>query len=180
VRFDPNDDRVVYRFSGLEPARLYAVNLTLYEGDGAGRQEAIQIDGTPAGTVVPLSSLPQYVTVQVPPSAYSDGVIDVAVIEQSGNGVPVLSEIAMEEQTYVEGAPAAPAVTDDGATTVATNTLHASWSLAGAVAAVEYAGHTHRISAAGWADLLLRRACLQRRRCVGADGVQRRHHGGGS
>jgi hypothetical protein len=102
VRVDLVDSDVVYRFSGLDPARMYAVNLTFFEGDGAGRQETVRIDGATVGPTVTLSSEPQYLVVPVPVGAYeTDGTVDVAVVETTGWNAPVVSEIAIEEQTVI-------------------------------------------------------------------------------
>jgi PKD repeat protein len=100
VRFDPNDSNVVYRFSGLDPADVYQVRLTLYENDGAGRQETIRIDGVTVGPTVTLGSEPQYLVVPVPSDAYAgDGMIDVAIVEITEWNAPVVSEIALEQVT---------------------------------------------------------------------------------
>lgn len=102
IRFDDTDQDVVYRFSDLFADRMYAVNLTLYEGDGAGRVQTVQVDGVTVGPTVTLSGTPQYVKIYLPPSSYQgDAVVDLAVVETTGN-IPVVSEIALEEVTLSE------------------------------------------------------------------------------
>ena len=94
------ESTVEYHFDNLSIGNDYQVNLTFYEGDGAGRQQTVEIDGVASGMSVNLDDGEvHYEVAQVPVTAYlADESITVGIQRTNGN-FPVVSGIALEERT---------------------------------------------------------------------------------
>src|SRR5206468_9033678 len=106
------DGKILYRFDHLQTNRFYQVQATLYECDGAGRQETITIDGvTPSFILVDGAGRPGSTPVNLGDGAshrvsvkldrelqptYADHSIVVA-IESGGLDGAVVSDIALQE-----------------------------------------------------------------------------------
>lgn len=98
VRYSTTGE-VLYRFDGLDATTNYKVTATLYEGDGAGRLEELQVDGETPTDQVLLSDTPQDLVMRIPPAAYvGDGSVIVRV-RCPGGPSAVVSELVLEEDT---------------------------------------------------------------------------------
>lgn len=93
-------DTVEYRFDGLSIAKDYQVNLTFYEGDSAARQQTVEIDGVATSVSVNLGDgQVHHEVAQAPLVAHLDDGSIAVEIQRVGGNLPVVSEIALEQQT---------------------------------------------------------------------------------
>jgi uncharacterized repeat protein (TIGR01451 family) len=95
VRYD-DDGSINYRFDRLDPVKAYRLNATFFDNDQAGRNQSIQVDGSILRSGIVPNATPQTLQVDIPPTAYADGAIEVAVTDANQ---PVISEISLEEVT---------------------------------------------------------------------------------
>ena len=97
---------VRYRFDALDPAKHYRLHLGFYQGSGVNRVQRAWIDDLPIGSELTIVSGQRLnTTVQVPASAYADGSITAAVRRTGATVGALVSEIALEEETQLPGAP---------------------------------------------------------------------------
>jgi len=102
ARWNPDGSAgVQYQFDYLLRSAVYHLDLTLYDGDGAGRVETVWVNGTDTGISVDLSDgLPHYVSLLLDPAFYQDHTVVVAVRGGDLAG-SVASEVAVREIQYV-------------------------------------------------------------------------------
>jgi len=99
LRLDPNG-RVVYRFDHLLPGHFYHLDVTLYECDGAGRQESIYVDGNPIAGLEDLSDGRVHrLSLRLDPALYADRGIIVSV-EAPGIDGAVVGEVNLHDIDY--------------------------------------------------------------------------------
>ena len=97
---------VRYRFDDLDPAKRYRLHLGFYQGSGVNRVQRAWIDDLPIGSELTIVSGQRLnTTVQVPASAYADGSITAAVRRTGATVGTLVSEVALEEETQLPGAP---------------------------------------------------------------------------
>ncbi|MBN1919569.1 MAG: hypothetical protein JW889_16865 [Verrucomicrobia bacterium] len=107
LRFDFDlEADVEYIFSGLEDTKKYVCHVILYENDGVGRQEQVDVDGyvvtDPLGPIDMADQEPHIVTFVVNPEDYAtDGEIELSVVRTNGVDVQV-SEIEFMEWTAAD------------------------------------------------------------------------------
>lgn len=88
---------VVYKFSGLDPARNYNFKVTFYEEDMLGREQLISFDTIPSETIT-LGPNPEYYVIQIPAAACVDGEVQVAIERQTPVlAAGIVSEVTLEE-----------------------------------------------------------------------------------
>lgn len=98
-RLDPGG-RVVYRFDHLLPGHFYHLDATLYECDGAGRQESIFVDGNLIAGPEDLSDgLIHRLSLRLDPVLYADHALSVTV-EAPGIDGAVVSAINLYDIDY--------------------------------------------------------------------------------
>jgi PKD repeat protein len=99
LRLDPNG-RVVYRFDHLLPGHFYHLDVTLYECDGAGRQESITVDGNLIAGPEDLSDGRVHrLSLRLDPALYADRGIVVSV-EAPGIDGAVVGEVNLHDIDY--------------------------------------------------------------------------------
>ncbi len=99
LRRDP-DGQVFYRFDHLLPGHFYHLDITLYECDGAGRQESILVDGNPVAGPEDLSDGRVHrLSVRLDPALYADRSVTVAV-EAPGIDGAVVSVVNLYDIDY--------------------------------------------------------------------------------
>ncbi len=100
LRRDP-EGRVVYRFDHMLPGHFYHLDVTLYECDGAGRQETVKVDGNQviSPTVDLGDGQVHRLSTRLDPALYADHVISVTV-EAPGIDGAVVSEINLHDVDY--------------------------------------------------------------------------------
>jgi len=102
VRWNPDGNAgVQYRFDHLLLPAFYHLDLVLYEGDGAGRTEAVWVDGFDMGTAVTLTDGQVHcLSILLDPALYADHAITTSVRCTQLAGA-VVSEHALREVQYV-------------------------------------------------------------------------------
>ena len=99
LRLDPGG-RVVYRFDHLLPGHFYHLDVTLYECDGAGRQESITVDGNLIAGPEDLSDGRVHrLSLRLDPALYADRGIVVSV-EAPGIDGAVVGEVNLHDIDY--------------------------------------------------------------------------------
>jgi PKD repeat protein len=99
LRRDP-DGQVAYRFDHLLPGHFYHLDVTLYECDGAGRQESIQVDGNLiAGPQALIDGRVHGLSLRLDPALYADRTISVT-IAAPGSGGAVIAAINLYDVDY--------------------------------------------------------------------------------
>jgi len=99
LRLDP-DGRVVYRFDHLLPGHFYHLDVTLYECDGAGRQESIYVDGNfVAGPEDLGDGQVHRLSIRLDPALYADHTIEVT-IEAPGIDGAVVGQVNLHDVDY--------------------------------------------------------------------------------
>ena len=101
ARRDGNDNDLDYQFDGLDSAKLYRINVTLFNGAANTYVESVLINSLPTAIAgVSLSDMqPHSASADVPPAAYNgNGSINVKIRRDNGT-VTLVSEIALEEVT---------------------------------------------------------------------------------
>ncbi len=89
-----------YRFDHLLPGHFYHLDVTLYECDGSGRREQVQVDGMPMSPVVDLSDAqPHRLSLRLDPALYADHSI-VATIEETQGYDAIVSEVRLFDVDY--------------------------------------------------------------------------------
>ncbi|MCD6291573.1 MAG: hypothetical protein J7M34_13825, partial [Anaerolineae bacterium] len=98
-RSDPAG-RVEYRFDHLLPGHFYHLDITLYECDGLGRQERIEVDDNPVSEVIDLSDGQVHrLSIRLDPAFYADRQIVVAIQETLGNDA-LVSQVNLHDVDY--------------------------------------------------------------------------------
>jgi len=99
LRRDPGG-RVVYRFDHLLPGHFYHLDVTLYECDGAGRQESVYVDGNLVAGPEDLGDGQVHrLSLRLDPALYADHVVNVTV-EAPGIDGAVVNEINLHDIDY--------------------------------------------------------------------------------
>jgi hypothetical protein len=99
LRRDPGG-RVVYRFDHLLTGHFYHLDLTLYECDGAGRQESVYVDGNLVAGPEDLGDGQVHrLSLRLDPALYADHVVNVSV-EAPGIDGAVVNEINLHDIDY--------------------------------------------------------------------------------
>ncbi|MCA0352064.1 MAG: carboxypeptidase regulatory-like domain-containing protein [Chloroflexi bacterium] len=99
VRIDP-DGQVRYQFDQLQPGRFYHLDITLFECDGVGRQEVINVDGNPiVGPVSLANGQIQRLSTRIDPALYADRKIEVS-IEAPGIDGAVVAYVSLHPIDY--------------------------------------------------------------------------------
>ena len=91
LRRDP-DGTVVYQFDHLLPGHFYHLDITLFECDGAGRQETILVDGNQISEVEDLGDGQVHRLSRFYPALYADRNILVEIQAEGIDGA-VVSEV---------------------------------------------------------------------------------------
>jgi PKD repeat protein len=99
LRLDPGG-QVIYRFDHLLPGHFYHLDMTLYECDGAGRQESIYVDGNLIAGPEDLSDGRAHrLSLRLDPALYADRGIVVSV-EAPGIDGAVVGEVNLHDIDY--------------------------------------------------------------------------------
>ncbi|CAG0975137.1 Protease 1 [Anaerolineae bacterium] len=99
LRMDPGG-QIGYRFDHLLPGHFYHLDVTLYECDGAGRQENILVDGNRiAGPEDLLDGRVHRLSLRLDPALYADRTISVTIEAPSIDGA-VVSAINLYDIDY--------------------------------------------------------------------------------
>jgi PKD repeat protein len=99
LRLDPGG-QVVYRFDHLLPGHFYHLDLTLYECDGAGRQESVYVDGNlVAGPENLGDGLVHSLSLRLDPALYADHAISVTVGAPGIDGA-VVGQVNLHDVDY--------------------------------------------------------------------------------
>jgi hypothetical protein len=99
LRRDP-DGQIAYRFDHLLPGHFYHLDVTLYECDGAGRQESIYVDGTLIAGPEDLGDGEMHrLSLRLDPALYADHRVDVTVDAPGIDGA-VVSEVNLYDVDY--------------------------------------------------------------------------------
>lgn len=99
LRRDP-DGSVVYQFDHLLPGHFYHLDITLFECDGAGRQETVYVDGNQISEVEDLGDgLVHRLSLRLDPALYADRTILVVVNAEGIDGA-VVSEVNLHDIDY--------------------------------------------------------------------------------
>jgi hypothetical protein len=99
LRRDP-DGRVVYRFDHLLPGHFYHLDTTLYECDGAQRQESIRADGNLIAGPTPLGDgEPHRFSLHLDPALYANRTISVSVEAPGINGA-IANQVNLHDVDY--------------------------------------------------------------------------------
>ena len=99
LRLDPGG-RVVYRFDHLLPGHFYHLDVTLYECDGAGRQESIYVDGNLIAGPEDLSDGRVHrLSLRLDPALYADRGIS-ATVQAPGIDGAVVGEVNLHDIDY--------------------------------------------------------------------------------
>lgn len=100
LRRDP-EGQLVYRFDHLLPGHFYHLDITLYECDGAGRQESVYVDGTLVAGPEDLGDGEVHqLSIRLDPALYrSDHGVEVLVSAPGFDGA-VVSEVNLHDIDY--------------------------------------------------------------------------------
>lgn len=101
LRRDPAGE-VVYRFDHLLPGHFYHLDVTLYECDGAGRQESIYIDGNPVAVAGPEDlgdGQAHRLSIRLDPALYADHVITAAIRAPGVDGA-LVNQVNLHDVDY--------------------------------------------------------------------------------
>ncbi|WP_423226410.1 CARDB domain-containing protein [Candidatus Amarolinea aalborgensis] len=99
LRRDP-DGRVVYRFDHLLPGHFYHLDTTLYECDGAQRQESLRVDGNLiAGPANLGDGQPHHFSLHLDPALYANRTISVSVEAPGINGA-IVNQVNLHDVDY--------------------------------------------------------------------------------
>jgi len=99
LRRDPGG-RVVYRFDHLLPGHFYHLDATLYECDGAGRQETVYVDGNPVSESEDLGDGQVHrLSILLDPVLYGNHTIS-ATVEAPGIDGAVVNEINLHDVDF--------------------------------------------------------------------------------
>jgi hypothetical protein len=99
LRRDP-DGTVVYQFDHLLPGHFYHLDITLFECDGAGRQETILVDGNQISEVEDLGDGQVHrLSLRLDPALYADRNILVEIQAEGIDGA-VVSEVNLHDIDY--------------------------------------------------------------------------------
>lgn len=99
LRRDP-DGTVVYQFDHLLPGHFYHLDITLFECDGAGRQETVLVDGNQISEVEDLGDGQVHrLSLRLDPALYGDKTISVE-IQADGIDGAVVSEVNLHDIDY--------------------------------------------------------------------------------
>lgn len=99
LRRDP-DGTVVYQFDHLLPGHFYHLDVTLFECDGAGRQETVLVDGNQISEVEDLGDgLVHRLSLRLDPALYGDRSILVEIHADGIDGA-VVSEVNLHDIDY--------------------------------------------------------------------------------
>jgi hypothetical protein len=91
---------ITYRFDHLLPSHFYHLDLTLYEGDRAGRTETTAIDGATVGDAVNLGDgQPHHASLLIPADTYQDHAIS-ATVRAAGENGAVVNELRLMDIFY--------------------------------------------------------------------------------
>jgi hypothetical protein len=100
LRRSPVGGPLEYRFDHLLPSHFYYLDVTLYECDGAGRQESVYVDGgLVAGPVGLGDGQAHIVSARLDPADYADHTVVVSIDAPGLNGA-VVSEIRLYDIDY--------------------------------------------------------------------------------
>ncbi len=89
---------VIYKLTGLDPAKEYNVRATFYEGDGLGRQQRLRFDSTPSALFT-LGPTPLYVVARIPAAEYADGEVILVIERTNPADGAIVSQVILEEIT---------------------------------------------------------------------------------
>ncbi len=99
LRRDPGG-QVQYRFDHLLPGHFYHLDITLYECDGAGRQESVYVDGhLVAGPEDLGDGQVHRLSIRLDPALYADHGINVTIVAPGIDGA-VVSEVNLHDVDY--------------------------------------------------------------------------------
>jgi PKD repeat protein len=99
LRLDPGG-QVIYRFDHLLPGHFYHLDVTLYECDGAGRQESIYVDGNRIAGPEDLSDGRVHrLSLRLDPALYADRGIS-ATVQAPGIDGAVVGEVNLHDIDY--------------------------------------------------------------------------------
>jgi len=99
LRLDP-DGKLRYQFDHLLPGHTYHLDFSLYECDGAGRQETISVDGNVLQGPIDLGDgVVHHLSIRLSPALYTDHAIQVA-IDAAGIDGAVVSEVNLHDIDY--------------------------------------------------------------------------------
>jgi len=99
LRRDP-DGNVNYRFAHLQPGHFYHLDITLYECDGAGRQESILVDGNLLAGPEDLGDGEVHkLSLRLDPALYADRMIDVTIAAPGIDGA-VVAAVNLHDVDY--------------------------------------------------------------------------------
>lgn len=99
LRRDP-DGSVDYRFNHLQPGHFYHLDITLYECDGAGRQENILVDGYLLAGPEDLGDRGIHkLSIRLDPALYADRMIDVSITAPGIDGA-VVAAVNLHDVDY--------------------------------------------------------------------------------
>jgi len=100
---DYHPERLVYRFTGLDPVKEYWIAAILCRGhDDPATIERMYIDGIPVLTNLTVVDTPRLVYHRIPHILYTDSVITIELQRVSG-GPAIASELILAEVTYTPG-----------------------------------------------------------------------------
>ncbi len=99
MRRDP-DGEIVYKFDHLLPGHFYHLDITLYECDGAGRQQSIHVDDNKiAGPIDLGDGTVHRLSLRIDPALYADREIKVSIMAEGIDGA-VVSEVNLFDIDY--------------------------------------------------------------------------------
>lgn len=99
LRRDP-DGKIVYQFDHLLPGHFYHLDITLFECDGAGRQEMVLVDGNQISEVEDLGDGQVHrLSLRLDPALYGDRTISVEIQAEGIDGA-VVSEVNLHDIDY--------------------------------------------------------------------------------
>ena len=99
IRRDP-DGSIIYRFDHLLPGHFYHLDLTLFECDGAGRQESVLVDNQPIAGPEDLGDGKIHrLSLRLDPALYLDHAITVKIAAPGIDGA-VVSEVNLHDIDY--------------------------------------------------------------------------------
>lgn len=99
MRRDP-DGEIVYKFDHLLPGHFYHLDITLFECDGAGRQQTVLIDDNQIAGPVDLGDGEVHrLSIRIDPAFYADREVKVSIKAEGIDGA-VVSEVNMFDIDY--------------------------------------------------------------------------------
>jgi len=100
---DYHPDKLIYRFTGLDPAKEYWIAAILCRGhDDPATIERMHMDGIPVLTNLTVVDTPRLVYHRIPHILYTDSAITIELQRVSG-GPAMASELILAEVTYTPG-----------------------------------------------------------------------------